>query len=68
MSEKLWGTFVQDNGDIAVMPIDDLYEHEPASKNCLCHPIVELVGAHLLIVHNAFDKRHIEELFQEAVR
>jgi len=46
--------------DIHVMPVDDLREHT-CTKNCPCNPRVEIVGAGLLYVHNAWDHREAVE-------
>ena len=47
-------------GDIHVMPINDLQEHI-MSANCPCKPSVEVVGAVLIYTHNAFDHREFYE-------
>ena len=52
------------NDDIDVMPIDDLHEHIPGS-NCPCKPIIEVVGAILIITHNSYDHREIVEQAEE---
>lgn len=48
------------NGDVNVYPLDDIGEHV-LDVSCSCGPSVEVIGAHLLIVHNAFDHREIIE-------
>lgn len=44
-------------GDLHVYPIDDLFPHNEADCDCPCDPEVEVVGASLLIIHNAYDGR-----------
>jgi hypothetical protein len=52
-------------GDINVLPLNDLKEHEE-SAYCHCNPRVEVVGANLIIIHNAYDHREIiEEIERE---
>lgn len=50
--------------DIHVIPIDDLREHEMSTK-CPCNPTIEVVGAVLLITHNAYDHREFVEQIEE---
>ncbi len=51
------------NGDINTLPTNDILPHiEDAT--CPCLPRVEVIGANLLIVHNAWDNR---EVFEEAI-
>lgn len=47
--------------DIHVYPLNDLREHVTDGPGCSCNPKVELVGAHLLYVHNSFDFREVFE-------
>ncbi len=49
------------NSDIHVYPINDLQEHILIGVDCPCKPDVEVIGAILVIVHNAFDHREIVE-------
>ena len=46
--------------DINVLPVNDLKEHIEG-VNCECVPRVEVEGAYLIIVHNAYDHREIIE-------
>ncbi len=55
-----WGVYVEP-GYMVVLPIDDIREHDKFSKDCECMPEVEVAGANLMIVHNAFDFRHVVE-------
>ena len=50
--------------DLHVMPLNDKREHE-WSADCPCRPDTELVGATLLVIHDAFDFRHIMEVLNE---
>lgn len=59
-AEKPWVVFR--HGDIDVVPMNDDLEHI-AGAECPCHPRVEVYGASILCVHNAFDYR---EYFEEA--
>lgn len=49
------------NNDQHVYPLNDLREHIIEGVDCPCNPTVEVVGANLLIIHNAFDHREIVE-------
>ena len=55
------------NNDVDVIPIDDLRKHTPGS-HCLCNPMVEVVGANLVIVHNSYDHREAVEWAEESLR
>jgi hypothetical protein len=52
------------NGDIHVLPLNDKEEHEEHTR-CSCNPKVEVIGAKLLIIHNAYDHREIAEWLNE---
>lgn len=54
-----WGVYELDNGDVAVAPTDEA--HELGNTQCACEPTVEVVGAKLVITHNAFDFRDVAE-------
>lgn len=47
--------------DVHVYPLSDLSEHVTVGAGCPCEPTVEVIGANLLIIHNAFDHREIVE-------
>ena len=47
-------------GDVHVLPLNDIKEHTESTK-CHCKPRIEVVGANLIIIHNAFDHREIIE-------
>ena len=49
------------DSDVHVYPLKDLQEHITVGVDCPCEPRVEVVGASLVIVHNAFDHREIVE-------
>lgn len=71
MSKKMrwgWSVHQNDKGDVSVLPIYDTEAHEAFSLNCKCKPKAEVIGAHLVITHSAFDKRHIVEWFELAVK
>ena len=51
------------DNDIHVMPVDDLREH--VFKDCPCNPRIEVVGANLIYVHNAWDHREAVEQVEE---
>lgn len=46
--------------DVNVLPVDDVRLHIESAE-CPCEPMVEVIGANLLIIHNAFDHREIIE-------
>ena len=46
--------------DRHVVPVDDLIEHD-LSVNCWCNPKIEVIGADLLVIHNAADMREVLE-------
>lgn len=50
-----------ENGDIHVYPLDDLWEHITDGPDCPCDPQIQVEGATLIYVHNAFDHREIVE-------
>ncbi len=45
---------------INITPINDLKEHEEEST-CECSPKVEFENGEMILIHNSFDKREIEE-------
>lgn len=45
---------------INIIPIDDLEEHKNNST-CKCNPKVIFENGEIILVHYAFDKRHITE-------
>ena len=50
--------------DVNVYPLNDLQEHITEGAEgveCPCSPSVEVIGASLLIIHNAFDHREVVE-------
>ena len=47
--------------DIHVVPLNDLKEHI-LNADCECDPVVEVVGAVLIYIHNSWDHR---EFFEE---
>lgn len=49
------------DSDVHVYPLNDFHEHILEGADCPCGPAVEVVGASLLIVHNAWDHREIIE-------
>lgn len=58
--DKNWGVFEEDD-DIAVCPLHDKKLHDIFDDQCECDPHVEIIGANILYVHNAFDFREIAE-------
>lgn len=44
-------------GDLHVYPIDDLLPHNEDGCDCPCDPKIEVHGACLLVIHNAYDGR-----------
>ncbi len=60
-----WGIYELDNGDVAVCPVDEQPGHELDNPECACDPQVEVIGAKLVITHNAFDFRHVAEWLEE---
>ena len=52
------------NNDTHIYPLNDLQEHITEGIECQCNPIIEVIGADLLIIHNAFYNR---EIIEEAV-
>ena len=53
--------------DIHVYPINDLQEHILEGLDCPCEPTIEVVGAVLVIAHNAWDNREIIEQAEEII-
>lgn len=55
------------NGDINTLPVGDIKPHvEDAS--CPCKPRVEVIGANLMIIHNAWDNRELFEEINQAIK
>lgn len=46
---------------ILVLPMHDSKEHDQRSARCSCRPKVFLENGSTVIVHNAFDGRHMVE-------
>ncbi len=42
--------------DLHVIPLDDLLPHDDGTE-CHCKPRIEVHGAKLIIIHNAYDGR-----------
>jgi len=54
------GVFEEDD-DIAICPLNDKKIHEMFDDQCECEPYLEIIGCHILYIHNAFDFREIAE-------
>ena len=52
------------NNDIHVLPVNDIKPHKNTGTDCPCNPTIEVVGADLIIIHNAWDHR---EVFEQAI-
>jgi len=52
------------NADVDVIPLHDLQPHLPGLY-CPCEPTVEVVGAVLVITHNAWDHREFVEKIEK---
>ena len=50
--------------DTHVYPLNDRREHITEGTECPCNPRIEIIGASLLIIHNAWDNR---EMFEQIV-
>lgn len=50
--------------NIHILPVNDKKEHD-MSANCPCKPRIEVVGAVLIIIHNAYDHREVIEQIEE---
>ena len=61
MDKKWWINIKKMNNDINILPVGDIRTHVE-DATCPCNPRVEIIGANLYIVHNAWDHR---ELFEE---
>ena len=53
---------------IAVIPINDIKSHNDYSTTCECNPDVEIVNNEIIITHNAFDKRELDEQINEILK
>jgi len=51
--------------DIHVYPLNDKKFHKLEGTNCECEPRIEIEGASLIIIHNAYDHREIMEVINE---
>jgi len=56
---KDW-SIVNENGTKYIIPNNDTSEHE-LSTTCVCEPRVEFENGYMIVVHMAFDKRHLTE-------
>lgn len=54
-----WVNVTLSNGDIHVLPIDDLRDHE--DEDCWCHPTRDAEESTVLVTHNAMDRRELYE-------
>lgn len=45
---------------IHITPVNDLEEHDQSST-CKCLPSVEFVNGEMIIIHNSFDGRELNE-------
>ena len=63
----MWGVYPQDNGDVVVLPIGDIRDLDDLNSDCLCMPQITVVGANVVITHNAFDFRHVSEYLNEEI-
>jgi hypothetical protein len=50
---------------VMVLPVDDIKEHDEDSTTCECEPKIIWESGEMILVHNAFDGRHLEEQIQE---
>jgi hypothetical protein len=44
-----------------IIPINDIKEHDEESTICECNPEVIFENGEMIIIHNAFDGRELEE-------
>lgn len=51
---------------IHIIPINDLKEHEETTT-CECCPNVEFENGEMIIIHNSFDNREINEQENEDI-
>lgn len=53
---------------IIIVPTNDIKEHDEESTICECNPTIEFTNGEMLIIHNAFDGRELEEQIQEILK
>ena len=53
--------------DFNVLPVGDINPHTESS-DCPCNPAVEIIGAKLYIIHNAWDNRELFEEINQAIK
>ena len=46
---------------IAIIPTNDIKEHKDYDTTCECNPKVIFENGEMIIIHNAFDGRELEE-------
>lgn len=46
---------------VIIIPVNDIEEHEEELTTCKCNPKVIFENGEMIIVHNAFDGRELEE-------
>lgn len=63
-----WTSEEIDKGHLHVYPNDDLCSHLLHEGRCQCQPKVKAVGKYTMFVHNSWDEREKEELFDVALR
>jgi hypothetical protein len=51
----------EDDDNISICPLHDKKMHLAFDDQCECEPFVEILGDHLLFIHNSFDFREIAE-------
>jgi hypothetical protein len=59
-ASKPWEVVETEKGDVHVVPLNDKKEHTLLT-DCSCGPRIDVEGAKLIIVHNAWDWREIVE-------
>lgn len=47
--------------DYHIFPVNDIKEHVLEGTECSCNPTIEVAGASLIIIHNAWDFRELYE-------
>lgn len=56
-----------ESNDIAVYPVEEENLHDLYSKDCQCHPDVEVIGATIMYSHNRI-RTYIQPMLKTTIR
>jgi len=50
---------------LIILPVNDIKKHDEESTVCECKPTVEFINGEMLLIHNSFDGRELEEQIKD---